>query len=57
MAVVINEFEVVPGESSAAPETPAAASRDGEAKAPPSAREVGLLIEQQLQRDRRVWAH
>jgi hypothetical protein len=57
MAVVINEFEVVPGESNAAPETSAATSSESDPKPPPSARQIGILIEQQLQRDQRVWAH
>ena len=55
MAVVINEFEVMPGES--AGESGATSSSEGEAKTPPSAREIALLIEQQRQRAERVWAH
>ena len=56
MAVVINEFEVMPGES-AAQESGSTSASEGEAKTPPSAREIALLIEQQRQRAERVWAH
>ena len=56
MAVVINEFEVVPGESTAQESGPTS-SGEGAAKTPPSAREIALLIEQQLQRAERVLAH
>lgn len=56
MAVVINEFEVMPGESSPVQESGPTAS-EAEAKPPPSAREIGLLLEQQLRREERIWAH
>ncbi|HET6980061.1 MAG TPA: hypothetical protein VFI24_27255 [Pyrinomonadaceae bacterium] len=56
MAVVINEFEVVPGES-AAQESGSTPGSEGAAAAAPSAREIALLIEQQLQRAERIWAH
>jgi hypothetical protein len=56
MAVVINEFEVLPGDA-----TPSQASMStpGEAanQSPPSAREIALLLEQAIERDERVWAH
>lgn len=56
MAVVINEFEVVPGEihrdqnGSASPEAQTQESA-------PSAREIERLVEQRLERDERVWAY
>lgn len=57
MAVVINEFEVVPGDSDAAQrERTSSSSEAGEAR-PPSPREIERLLEQQLQRGARVWAH
>jgi len=56
MAVVINEFEVMPGESPVQESGPTT-SDGGEQKSSPSAREIGRLLEQQLQRDVRVWAH
>jgi len=56
MAVVINEFEVVPGDNDPGQRGPSSSS-EGEQKPPPSPREIERLIEQQLQRGERVWAH
>lgn len=57
MAVVINEFEVVPGESDSGQREGTAPSSEAGEKLPPSPREIERLIEQQLQRGERVWAH
>lgn len=56
MAVVINEFEVVPAEApqqqQAGPSEPGA-----DKKSPPSEHELERLVEHQLSRGERVWAH
>ena len=57
MAVVINDFEVVPGENTSVQESGPTTASDGDVTSKPSAREIGLLIEQQLLREERVWAH
>jgi hypothetical protein len=58
MAVVINEFEVVPG---AAPQqqrsSGSGSEAEGDKKSPPSEHELKHLFEQQMSRDERVWAH
>jgi len=57
MAVVINEFEVVPAEP-AAPQAPGATtSEEKETSASPSEHEVERTIERQRTRYARVWAH
>jgi hypothetical protein len=57
MAVVINEFEVVPGESDPGQRGLTSSSSEEEEKPPPSPREIECLLEQQLQRGARVWAN
>ena len=56
MSVVINEFEVMPGETISNQE--GASSPSDAANQPlPSAREIALLLEQAVERDERIWAH
>ena len=55
MAVVINEFEVVPG--AAAQPQRGSGSEPAEDKKPPSEHELKHIFEQQISRDERVWAH
>ena len=60
MAININEFEVVPGD--ATPSQPASSSAEhkrGPSELPqmPSPWEIERLVEQQLERCERVWAH
>ena len=57
MAVVINEFEVVPGQSGADTGTETSSAGRAEDKGQDLGREISLLIEQQIQRDERVSAH
>ena len=57
MAVVINEFEVVPGEIQRDQSAGVSPKSEGPERRHPSAREVELMIEQQFERDERVWAH
>jgi len=57
MAVVINEFEVVPGDSTPVQESGPTAAGEAEPSAPPSAREQERLAEQKRRREERVWAH
>lgn len=56
MAVVINEFEVVPSE---APQKEKASGTEagGDKKSPPSEHELERLVEHQMSRGERVWAH
>ena len=56
MAVVINEFEVVPG---AAPQQQRSAGSEpeGDKKSPPADHEIERLVEHQVTRNERVWAH
>ena len=56
MPVVINEFEVVPAEASQQPKAATPAS-GAEKESPPSPHEIERLVEQQMSRDERVWAH
>lgn len=55
MPVVINEFEVMPRENN--PNQEAALPPEAAEKAAPSAREITLALQQQVERDERVWAH
>ena len=55
MAVVINEFEVVPG--AAAQPQRGSGSEPAADKKPPSEHELKHIFEQQVSRDERVWAH
>lgn len=57
MAVVINEFEVLPGESMAGERGGDSGSKKSEEKPPTSPREIELMVAQQLERCARVWAH
>ena len=57
MAVVINEFEVVPGESKPQQEEVQAAAGGGGKESPPSEHEIGRLVAHKISRDERVWAH
>jgi hypothetical protein len=58
MAVVINEFEVVPG---AAPQqqrsSGSGSESEGDKKSPPSEHEIEHLVEHKITRHERVWAH
>jgi hypothetical protein len=55
MAVVINEFELVPGEINR--DQNGSSSSDAAEKVLLSAREIELMVEQRLERDERVWAY
>lgn len=57
MAVVINEFEVVPGAGDSSQRDAAPPSGDAGESPLPSPRDIERLIEQRLQRVERVWAH
>lgn len=56
MAVVINEFEVVTAEAQPQQQK-AGASEPGDKQSPPSEHEIQRLVEHQMSRDERVWAH
>jgi hypothetical protein len=56
MPVVINEFEVMPGETRPNQEG-ATTPTDAAGKAAPTEREISLLMQQHVERDERVWAH
>ena len=53
MAVTVNEVEVSPAES----KSEAGGERGGGESAPPSPQEIQRLVEQQMSRCERVWAH
>jgi hypothetical protein len=55
MAVVINEFDVVPAE--AKQPTAAAPGPGAETQSPPSEHEIQRLVENQISREERIWAH
>jgi hypothetical protein len=57
MAVVINDFEVVPGEAQPGPEKAPESGGGGGAGAPPSENEMERLVAHKISRDERVWAH
>lgn len=57
MAVVINEFEVLPAEPPSTSPGGAIASSEQEVIAPPSEYELQQLLKQQHERAVRVWAH
>jgi hypothetical protein len=57
MAVVINEFEVVPGESKPQEEKAPESKGAGDKKSPPSEHEIGRLVAHRISREERVWAH
>ena len=54
MAVVVNEVEVVPAERAAEKAEQAQGSSE---QAPPSEHEIRRMVEQQMSRCERVWAH
>jgi hypothetical protein len=54
MAVVINDFEVVPAEP---PRQQNTAAQSASNPAPPSPQEVERVVEHQISRAERVWAH
>lgn len=56
MAVVVNEFEVVPGGNESSQSSGSTSGGDAGDEAP-SPREIERLVEQQMQRCERVWAH
>jgi hypothetical protein len=56
MAVVINEFEVVPSEAPQK-QKEGGAEQGGDKKSPPSEHELERLVEHQLSRGERIWAH
>jgi hypothetical protein len=55
MAVVINEFEVVPAESPQSDRT--ASPSQSQAESAPQTREIERMIEKEHERCERVWAH
>jgi len=55
MPIIINEFEVEPGE--AKPASAAASTENQKANYLPSPWEIEQLVEQQFERRERVWAH
>ena len=57
MAVVINEFEVVPGEAPPQQQQAGGSESGGNKNTPPSEHEIGRLVEHKISRDERVWAH
>ncbi len=57
MAVVINEFEVVPGEAPPQQQKAGGSEAGEHKKSPPSEHEIGRLVEHKISRDERVWAH
>jgi hypothetical protein len=57
MAVVINEFAVVPAEPTPAPQNGETTTTAVEAPPTLSAHEVAWLVERERERALRVWAH
>jgi hypothetical protein len=57
MAVVINEFEVVPGESQPQQQQAQEPGGGGDKKSPVSEHEIARLVAHKVSRDERVWAH
>ena len=57
MAVVINEFEVVPGEAPPPPQKASGVEAGGDQGPPPSEHEIARLVQHQKRRDERLWAH
>ena len=54
MPVVINDFEVVPGEAAPAEQS---AEPEGGDKKPPSEHEIARLVAHKISREERIWAH
>ncbi len=57
MAVVINEFEVIPGEQPPPQQGSASSPGAQESAAPPAEHEIERMVEHQRERYGRVWAH
>ena len=57
MAIVINDFEVEPGEAEPSPTPRVASQNEPGTTKPPSPWEIERMVEQQLERSARVWAH
>jgi len=57
MAVVVNEFEVMPATQPAQTRGSDSDKGGGEEKSPPSEHEIERLVEQQMSRSERVWAY
>lgn len=57
MAVVINEFEVIPAEPTSLPQTSETTTATAESAPALSAHEVARLAERERERALRVWAH
>ena len=57
MPVVINDFEVVPGEAAAPPANAEDAEGGGGDKKPPSEHEIARMVAHKMSRDERIWAH
>ena len=57
MAVVINEFEVVPAEASQSKPGGAPAQGQAESEAKPEPQKIEQMIEREHERCERVWAH
>jgi len=56
MAVVINEFEVVPGEAPPA-QNASPSSGQSESERQPEPQQIEQLLERERERYERVWAH
>lgn len=56
MPVVINDFEVVPGEATAPPANAEETEGGGDEKAP-SEHEIARMVAHKISRDERIWAH
>ena len=57
MAVVINEFEIVPGESPQSKQNASPAQSQTESAPSPQPQEIELMIEKEHERGERIWAH
>lgn len=57
MAVVINEFEVIPADPPPVSPSSEAAATTGETAPMPSTQDMGQLAERARERALRVWAH
>ena len=57
MAVVINDFEVAPPREAPKERGSAAIETGSDEKSPAEDHEIGRLVEHQLRRCERVWAH
>lgn len=57
MAVVINEFEVVPGEPSQSKQNASSEQSQTESASAPHPQEIERMVEKEHERCERVWAH